>query len=102
MRLLIRPLTAAVSVRTLLHKHRTTNRPLSPTGFAYTPEERTAIDQANEAFAPVIEAVDTFEEIEAWVPPLVRGVRALRDRAMRETGALNYMDQQYRKNLAIF
>jgi hypothetical protein len=73
------------------------SEPTGPTEFAYTPEERTAIDQANEAFAPVIKAVDTFENIEAWGPPLVRAVRALRDRAMRETGALNYMDQQYRK-----
>jgi hypothetical protein len=64
--------------------------------FAYTPEERTAIDQANAAFAPIIEAIDKLEDIEAWVPPLVKGVRALRDRAMRETGALNYVDQQYR------
>jgi hypothetical protein len=73
------------------------SEPTGPTEFAYTPEERTAIDQANEAFAPVIKAVDTFENVEAWVPPLVRAVRALRDRAMRETGALNYKDQQYRK-----
>jgi hypothetical protein len=65
--------------------------------FAYTPAERAAIDQANDAFAPVIEAVDTFENIEGWVPPLVKGVRALRDRAMRETGALHYLDQEYRK-----
>jgi hypothetical protein len=68
-----------------------------PTGFAYTPAERTAIDQANEAFAPVMEAADTIENIESWAPALVRGVRALRNRAMRETGALNYFDQQYRK-----
>jgi hypothetical protein len=68
-----------------------------PTEFAYTPEERTAINQANEAFTPVIKAVDTFENVEAWVPPLIRGVRALRDRAVRETGAVNYMDHQYRK-----
>jgi hypothetical protein len=67
-----------------------------PADFAYTPEERTAIDEANESFALVIEAVDTFENIEAWVPPVVKGVRALRDRAMRETGALHYLDQQYR------
>jgi hypothetical protein len=66
------------------------------TDFAYTPEERTAIDQANAAFAPIIEAIDKLEDIEAWVPPLVKGVRALRDRAMRETGALTYLDQQYR------
>jgi hypothetical protein len=65
--------------------------------FAYTPAERTAINQANKAFAPVIDAVDTFEDIDSWVPPLVRGVRAFRDRAMRETGALNYLDHQYRK-----
>jgi hypothetical protein len=64
--------------------------------FAYTPEERTAIDHANEAFTPIIEAIDTLENIEVWVPPVVKGVRALRDRAMRETGALNYLDQQYR------
>jgi hypothetical protein len=74
-----------------------TSEPTGPTEFAYTQAERTAIDQANEAFAPVIKAVDTFENVEAWVPPVVRAVRALRDRAMRETGALNYMDQQYRK-----
>ena len=68
-----------------------------PTRFDFTPEERTAIDQANEAVTAVIEAADTFEKIESWVPPLVRGVRALRDRAKRETGALNYLDQEYRK-----
>jgi hypothetical protein len=73
---------------------------IEPTEFAYTPAERTAIDQANEAFAPVIESVDTIEDIESWVPPLVRGVRALRDRAMRETGALNYFDQQYRRKFS--
>jgi hypothetical protein len=67
-----------------------------PTGFVYTAEERTALDQANAAMAPVIEAVETLDKLEAWVPPLVRGVRALRARAMRETGALNHFDQQYR------
>jgi hypothetical protein len=67
-----------------------------PTNCGYTPEERTAIDRANEAFAPVIKAIETVEAIEVWVPPLVRGVRALRDRATRETGALNYLDQEYR------
>ena len=66
------------------------------TDFAYTPEERTAIDQANDAFVPIMKAVDTLENIEAWVPPVVKGVRVLRDRAMHETGALNYLDQQYR------
>jgi hypothetical protein len=70
--------------------------PTRLTEFDYTPEERTAIDQATEAFAPIIEAIDKLEDIEAWVPPVVRGVRALRDRAMRETGALHYLDQQYR------
>jgi hypothetical protein len=65
--------------------------------FAYTSEERAAIDRANEAIAPIIRAVDTVEDIEAWVPPVVRGVRALRDRAMRDTGALNYLDNEYRK-----
>jgi hypothetical protein len=64
--------------------------------FAYTPEERIAIDEANEAFAPIIEAVETLENIEVWVPPVVKGVRALRDRARRDAGALNYLDQQYR------
>jgi hypothetical protein len=68
-----------------------------PTRFAYTPEERTAIDQANQAFAPIIEAADTIDNIESWVPALVRGVRALRDRAVRETGAPNYLDHEYRK-----
>jgi hypothetical protein len=72
------------------------SEPTEPTEFAYTPEERTAIDQANEVFAPVIEAVDTFENIEGWAPSLVRGVRALRDRAMREAGALNHHDHEYR------
>ena len=64
---------------------------------AYTPDERAAIDHANEAFAPVIEAVDKLENIEVWVRPLVRGVRALRVRAKRETGALNYLDHQCRR-----
>src|ERR1700732_2244509 len=68
-------------------------RATQPTSFAYTPEERTAIDEANEAFAPIIEAVDTLENIEGWVPSLIRGVRALRNRAKRESGALNYFDQ---------
>jgi hypothetical protein len=67
-----------------------------PTG-GYTPQERADIDKANAAFAPVIKAVDTFEYIEGWVPSLVMGVRALRDRAKRETGALNYFDPEYRK-----
>jgi hypothetical protein len=67
-----------------------------PAEFGYSPAERVAIDGANEAFAPIIEAVEALENIEAWVPPVVKGVRALRDRAMRETGALNYLDQQYR------
>jgi hypothetical protein len=66
------------------------------TDFAYTPEERTAIDRANDAFMPIIEAVDALENIEVWVPPVVKGVRALRDRAMRETGAQTHLDQQYR------
>jgi hypothetical protein len=67
-----------------------------PTEFAYSPSERAAIDGANEAFGPIIEAVEALENIEAWVPPVVKGVRAFRDRAMRETGALTYLDQQYR------
>lgn len=67
------------------------------TGFAYTAEERKAIDQANEAFAPVIEGVHKLEDIEAWVPSLVRGVRALRKGAKQETGALDYSDHQYRR-----
>ena len=71
--------------------------PTGPTEFAYTPEERRAIDRANEAFAPVIEAVDRLEDIEVWVPPLVTGVRALRERAKRETGALDYFDHQCRR-----
>jgi hypothetical protein len=69
--------------------------------FEYTPDERIAIDEANEAFAPIIEAVDALENIETWVPPVVKGVRALRDRAMRETGALHYLDQEYRKAFGV-
>jgi hypothetical protein len=68
-----------------------------PAEFAYTPAERAAIDRANDALAPVIEAVDRVEDIEGWVPSLVRGVRALRDRAIRETGPVNHFDQQYRR-----
>jgi hypothetical protein len=68
-----------------------------PTDFGYSPSELAAIDGANKAFAPIIKAIDTLENIEAWVPPVVKGVRAFRDRAMRETGALNYLDHQYRK-----
>jgi hypothetical protein len=75
------------------------NEVTEPTG-GYTPQERAAIDKANAAFAPVIDAADTLdktiENIETWAAPLVRGVRALRCRAKRETGALNYFDQQYR------
>jgi hypothetical protein len=63
----------------------------------YTPQERTAIDKAIEAFGVVIKAVDTVEQFESWVPSVVRGVRALRDRAKRETGALNYLDPEYQK-----
>jgi hypothetical protein len=65
--------------------------------FAYTHDERRAIDAANEAFSPVIDAVNTYEDIDGWVPALVKGVRALRDRAMRDTGALTYQDNEYRK-----
>jgi hypothetical protein len=65
--------------------------------FAYSAEEREAIDQANAAFAPIIRAVKTLEDIACWVPPVVKGVRALRDRAMRETGALTHLDHQYRE-----
>jgi hypothetical protein len=67
----------------------------------YTPQERTAIDEANAAFAPVIDAAGaldkTIENIETWAAPLVRGVRALRISAKRESGALNYFDPDYRK-----
>ena len=70
---------------------------IEPHEFEYTPEERAALDEANEAFAPLIEAVETVEDIERWVPPVVKGVRALRDRAVRETGALNYQDGQYKR-----
>jgi hypothetical protein len=66
------------------------------TSSGYSPGERAAIDEANAAFAPIIEATDRLEKIEVWVPPVVKGVRALRERAMRETGALNYFDHQYR------
>jgi hypothetical protein len=54
-----------------------------PIESAYTPAERTAIDEANEAFAIVIKAVETLEDIEGWVPSLVKGVRALRWRCER-------------------
>jgi hypothetical protein len=71
----------------------------------FTPQERAAIDKANAAFAPVIDAADmldeTIENIETWAEPLVRGVRALRDRAMRETGAPNYSDPEYRKKFGV-
>jgi hypothetical protein len=70
------------------------------TDFEYRPDERIAIDDANEAFGPVvdadIEAGERSEDIEGWTLRLVRGVRAIRDRAMRETGALNRFDSQYR------
>ncbi len=68
-----------------------------PAESAYTPAERAAIDRANEAFTPVIEAADRLDDIEVWVPPLVTGVRALRVRAKRETGALDYFDHQCRR-----
>jgi hypothetical protein len=66
------------------------------TSSGYSPGERAAIDEANAAFAPIIEATDRLEKIEIWVPPVVKGVRALRERAMHETGSLNYFDHQYR------
>jgi hypothetical protein len=72
-----------------------------PTDFGYSPSELAAIDGANKAFAPIIKAIGTLENIDAWVPPVVKGVRALRDRAMRETGALHYLDQEYRKAFGV-
>jgi hypothetical protein len=71
--------------------------PEQPAAFAYTHGERTAIDTANKAFGAVIDAVTKYEDIDGWVPALVRGVRALRDRAMRDTGARNHKDNEYRK-----
>jgi hypothetical protein len=68
---------------------------------SYKPAERAAIDDANEVFGPVIEAdveaADRLEDIERWAPSLVRGVRAIRDRAMREVGARNRFSNEYRK-----
>jgi hypothetical protein len=92
----LRKLREDSSVRRDTGQNEDDEQETAPTEFAYRPAERAAIDEANEAFAPIIEAVDTLENIEVWVPPVVKGVRALRDRAMRETGALNYLDQQYR------
>ena len=43
-----------------------------PTEFAYSSAERAAIDEANEAFAPIIEAIDMVENIDGWVPPVVK------------------------------
>jgi hypothetical protein len=84
------------SVRTDTAQNQDDERQRESAEFGYSPAERATIDRANEAFAPIIEAVDKLEDIEVWVPPVVKGVRPLRDRAMRETGALNYFDQQYR------
>ena len=85
------------SVRTDTGQNQDNERPEpAEAESGYSSAERAAIDEANEAFAPVIQAVDTLENIESRVPPVVRGVRALRDRAMRETGALTHLDQQYR------
>jgi hypothetical protein len=90
---------ANTRVRTHTGEQAQNEQVTEPTG-GYTPQERAAIDEANAAFAPLIDAADTLdqtiEDIETWAPPLVRGVRALRRRAKRETGALNYFDQQYR------
>jgi hypothetical protein len=66
----------------------------------YTADERAHINEANAAFTLIIKAAQTLEDIENWVPPLVRGVRALRERAMREMGALNHFDQKYRSRFA--
>jgi hypothetical protein len=68
-----------------------------PAEFGYSPAQRAAIDEANEALAPIIAAVKALENIEAWVPPVVKGVRALRERAIQETGARNCLDHQYRR-----
>jgi hypothetical protein len=46
-----------------------------PTDFGYSPSELAAIDGANKAFAPIIKAIGTLENIDAWVPPVVKGVR---------------------------
>jgi hypothetical protein len=71
------------------------------TSSGYKRAERAAIDDANEVFSPVIEAdvkaVERLEDIEHWAPSLVRGVRAIRDRATRETGALNRCGHHYKK-----
>jgi hypothetical protein len=86
----------AVSPGTLVPQFPSGEAP-EPIQTAYTPAERAAIDGANEAFAVIIVAVDAVEDVDGWVPALVMGVRALRDRAKRETGALNYSDPEYRK-----
>ena len=93
----IRPAAEDTSVCTNTNNEPPADQTIEPHAFEYTPEERAALDEANEAFAPIIEAVETVEDIERWVPPVVKGVRALRDRAMRETGALNYQDGQYKR-----
>jgi hypothetical protein len=85
------------SVRTDTAQNHEHERETEPTSSGYSADERAAIDEANEAFAPIIDAIDKLEDVEGWAPPLVRGVRALRDRAMRDTGALNYLDNEYRK-----
>jgi hypothetical protein len=96
MTLLVNPAANSSSVRTDTAQNQEDEQETEPTSSGYSAAERAAIDEANEAFAPIIDAIDKLEDIEAWVPPVVKGVRALRDRAVRETGALNYLDQQYR------
>jgi hypothetical protein len=93
----IGPAADDTSVCTNTNNEPPDDQTIEPHEFEYTPEERAALDEANEAFAPIIEAVETVEDIERWVPPVVKGVRALRDRAMRETGALNYQDGRYKR-----
>ena len=55
---------------------------IEPHEFEYTTEERAAIDEANEAFAPIIEAVETVEDVDHWVRPVVKGVRADEDQSI--------------------
>jgi hypothetical protein len=70
--------------------------PTAASVFGYSVEERSALNSAIDAFTLVIQAVDTLEDVDRWVPPAVKVVRILRDRAMRETEAPNYHDHHYR------
>lgn len=65
--------------------------------FSYSNAERAQIDAMIRAYQPVVEAVGVIENFENWARDLVFGVRAIRDRAFRESGTTGRQDYKYKK-----